>query len=77
MKADDFEDILRLYLIENELGLYSISEKWDDYRPVEITYIESISNKGTFFIVKQIDRYDEIKKDKIYLTDLLVFIATY
>lgn len=75
MKAKEFEDILRLYLIENNLGSKDIESKCGDFYQVSITY----TLKWNVYTVTQKDNYDfddDIVTD-IKLEDILLFIATY
>lgn len=83
MKAENFEDILRLYLIENDMGIPNLNLRCEDFGfcEVEVTYEEKIYSGTICFGVTQRENNGDFdfkqRTDTIYLTDILLFIATY
>lgn len=82
MKAEDFEDIMRLYLSENDMGIpYRSLQKDDGYCDIDISYEEKIYSGTICFVVTQRENNGDFdfrkRTDTIYLTDILLFIATY
>jgi len=77
-EIDDFEDVIRAYLIDNNFSdnVDDLDECIDGYYPVSISYYSEIQDGIEFITTQFTNVYEQEKtvKRNIQLTDILVWM---
>jgi len=72
---EDFEDVLRKYLIDNELSEKDIGYEIDGWYPIMLNYEEVIyADLGIVYLITLSEGGEEVEEFEVKLTELLTWM---